>query len=75
MEQEDYNKHRLGEIGNLIRNYRINEGMSRQDLSEVSGVHENTIARMESGGNTTLLNLVVIADGLGIDIGDLLIAD
>ena len=71
---QDY-KARLKEIGDLIRNYRINEGMTRQDLSEVSGVHENTIARMEAGNNTTLRHLVIIADGLGIDIGDLLIAD
>ena len=62
----------LEEMGNLARNWRIGEGMTRKELFRLSGVHMNTIKRLEDGENITILNLKKIADGLGVDLSDLL---
>lgn len=55
---------RQKEIGNLIRNWRINEGLTRNELCTAAGVHHNSIRRDEAGEKMTVLNLMKIADGL-----------
>ena len=75
MDTPDENRTRLQEIGGLIRNWRINEGMTRKELSAESGVHHNSICRAESGENITVQNLLKITDGLGARIQDLLYDD
>jgi len=56
----------------VIKNWRINESMTRDELHLISGVHKNIIRRAEIGENITLRNLIKIADGLGADIEDFL---
>ncbi len=55
--------------------WRINEGLTRNELCIASGVHHNSICRAEAGENMTLMNLMKIADGLGVRIQDLLYED
>lgn len=75
MEANDIYRERQKEIGNLIRNWRINEGLTRNELCTAAGVHHNSIRRAEAGEKMTLLNLMKIADGLGVRIQDLLYED
>ncbi len=75
MESSDQLRARHKEVGNLIRNWRINEGMTRNELCIASEVHHNSICRAEAGENMTLMNLMKIADGLGVRIQDLLYED
>jgi transcriptional regulator with XRE-family HTH domain len=71
----DEYKTRLNEIGGLIKNWRVNEGYTRKELSAASGVYHKSIYRVEIGENMTVLNLMKIADGLGVRIQDLLYED
>lgn len=75
MEANDIYRERQKEIGNLIRNWRINEGLTRNELCIAAGVHHNSIRRAEAGEKMTVLNLMKIADGLGVRIQDLLYED
>ena len=71
MKNQEEHESRLVELGALIRNWRINESMTRDELYLISGVHTNSIRRAEAGENITIRNLMKIADGLGADIGEL----
>ena len=63
---------RLDAISCYIRELRFNEGMTQKELcQELNLLHYNTIARMESGHNMTLVSLFEIADFFGIPIGEI----
>ncbi len=70
------NQNRLSYIGSMIRGFRFGGGLSQNELADLSGTHVNTIKRLENNKcNVTLCNLYKIADGLEIDIRDLLLPD
>lgn len=73
-EIQSHNAQRLESVTGFLKNYRIfNSGLTQLELSECSGVHRNTIVRMESGcpENLTLLTVFEIADALGVDINQI----
>jgi len=73
MKNQEEHESRLVELGMLMKNWRLSEGMTRDELHALSGVHKNSIRRAEAGENITLQSLMRIADGLGADIKDLFV--
>lgn len=72
-EIQEHNKERLRATQAFLKWYRINSGLSQLDLSKNSGIHRNTIVRMESScpANFTLLTVFDIADALELDINQI----
>lgn len=55
------------EIGALIKERRIKERVSLEDLAALTGVGINTLSRLERGvGNTRLNVLLTITNALGL---------
>lgn len=54
-------------VGDAIFRIRKERNLSLDDLAQVTGVHRNTLYRIEAGGGTTLTVLSRIAQGLQID--------
>jgi DNA-binding XRE family transcriptional regulator len=52
------------DIGKKIRNIRLNDNVTRDELQQISGVHAKTIGDAENGKNITLITLISILRGL-----------
>lgn len=60
------------EIGQRIRNYRIQQGLSQEALAENSGLHPTYIGQIERGEkNATLESVEKVAKGLSVPLGRL----
>lgn len=62
---------RIEYMGLLIKNFRLNDGLTREDLSRLSGLHKNTIANIEhvKGRNGYNINsLIQCLDALDIPL-------
>lgn len=60
------------EIGQRIRNYRIGNKQSQEELAERSGLHPTYIGQVERGEkNATLESISKIATGLGVSLAAL----
>jgi transcriptional regulator with XRE-family HTH domain len=58
--------------GKRIRGFRVDAGLTQLELKQASGVHENTIARLERGEHTaTTPVLKKLAKALGVTLDDL----
>ena len=61
---------------NNLKIIRVNAGMTQQQLADASGVNIRQIRRVELGtsdaGNMSAINLLAIADVLGVDPRSLL---
>lgn len=70
---QNYNsiQHKQSYIANLIKNYRINEGFSQEELSEYSDLHYNTIYRLESGLSVSFLTILKVAEALDFPLYEL----
>lgn len=55
----------------MIKQLRLNIGLSQQQLAEASGINIRQIQKIENGeikiDNITLKNAIALADALGID--------
>ena len=60
----EYQEKLIEEIRLLIKNYRINDGLSQADFSEMAEVHVNSLQRFEKGSlkNIKLLTLLSLID-------------
>jgi len=54
--------------GEAIERYRKARKMHRHELSAISGVHINVIARIEKTNQGTWHNIVTLLDALGVDL-------
>ena len=65
-------RERARELGERIRSRRKALGLSQEQLGEVCGVHRTYVGQVERGDvNVTLKNLLALAEGLGVDVGEL----
>ena len=68
----DYQK----SIGKRVKQYRINAGMTQQDLENKSGVSVRSISRLEQGASVQLESLIKILTAFNLESNiDLLIPD
>lgn len=65
------NRLRQKAVSNFIKGYRINSGITQQQLSELSNLSRNTIINAESGKNITLSSLFELLDALDVCAGEL----
>lgn len=57
------------EVGQRIRNYRIQQHLSQEELAERCGLHPTYIGQIERGEkNATLESIFRIASGLAISL-------
>lgn len=62
----------LKNLGDRVRNYRAQRGITRKTMARDSGVSERYLAQLEQGhGNISILLLREIANALRIDIADM----
>lgn len=64
---EDHNKKRLQAISMFLREFRINSGLTQEEVSQFSSPHRNTIVRAENARNISLMKLFELMDALGIE--------
>ena len=61
------------QIGLRMRQYRRNARLTQAELAEKTGIHVNTIARLERGEHTpSHPTLKKLAEALGVSISDIL---
>ena len=66
------NSNRKQLLGERVRAYRLELGLSQEGLADKCGLHRNYISSIERGQvNVSFENLVTLAVGLGVDVGDL----
>jgi transcriptional regulator with XRE-family HTH domain len=59
-------------LGERVRAYRLELGISQEGLADRCGLHRNYISSIERGQvNVSFENLVTLAVGLGVDVGEL----
>lgn len=75
MDSRNFQSHII-EIGNRLKLYRVNMGLSQQDLAEKTGISVRSISRFEQGNSVQLEILVKILIALQLqDNLELLIPD
>ena len=63
-------------FGNKVRKIRSNNNLSQEELAHKAGVHRTYIGMIERAEkNITLINIEKIANGLGVEIVELLSLD
>ena len=63
----------LVDLGEAIRRARSRKGLTQEELAEAAGVHRNYIGDVERGEtNVGFLNLLKLAEGLGISLEELI---
>ena len=64
----------LSTLGQLIKKRRVAQGMSQLKLGDRCGLHRSYISDIERGNrNLTLGAITLVADGLGLQLRELLI--
>jgi len=57
----------LKRFGDKVRELRIKEGLSQEQLAELSGLHRTYISSLELGKrNVSLINIFALAKALGV---------
>jgi transcriptional regulator with XRE-family HTH domain len=63
-------------VGARVRDYRVQRGMTLQQLSEATGVSQSMLSMVERGKTgASIGTLMAIADALGARMSDLLVTD
>jgi len=67
----EYHLKRFEEITGFVRNYRINDGLTQAELSNMSETHVNTLQRFETcDKNITLVTLFNFIDAMDMTLGE-----
>lgn len=62
----------LQKFGNRIRELRKNQGLSQEQLAELTGFHRTYIGMIERGErNPALINIEIFAKAFGINLTEL----
>ncbi|MDQ1437400.1 MAG: hypothetical protein QOK43_1029 [Acidimicrobiaceae bacterium] len=63
---------RARELGDRVRVRRKALRLSQEQLGEACGLHRTYVGQVERGEvNVTVRNLLLLADGLGVDVAEL----
>jgi XRE family aerobic/anaerobic benzoate catabolism transcriptional regulator len=66
----------LGRLGERVRQWRVSHALSRETLSEASGISVRYIAQLELGkGNISILLLRRLARAMRISVANLVVDD
>lgn len=68
----EYQEKRIEEIRLFIKNYRINDGLTQSEYSEIADVHVNSLQRFEKGNlkNIKLLTLFNLIDATSMSLSE-----
>ena len=67
----EYHLKRFEEITGFVRNYRINDGLTQAEFSDMSNTHVNTLQRFETcDKNITLVTLFNFIDAMDMTLGE-----
>jgi transcriptional regulator with XRE-family HTH domain len=68
----EYQEKRIEEIRLFIKNYRINDGLTQSEFSEIADVHVNSLQRFEKGNlkNIKLLTLFNLIDATSMSLSE-----
>lgn len=68
----EYQEKRIEEIRLFLKNYRINDGLSQADFSELADLHVNSLQRFEKGSlkNIKLLTLLSLIDATEMSLSE-----
>ena len=58
----------VNDIARWIKNERVNQGLSRNDLAIKSQVPESIIIKLENGGTPSITNSVLLFNALGYNM-------
>lgn len=62
----------LIEFGKRLRELRLSQNLTQEDLAEKSGLHKNYIGMVERGErNPSLVNLKILADSFNLNLSEL----
>jgi transcriptional regulator with XRE-family HTH domain len=62
----------LHALGKAVRAMRTERGLSQSQLAEATGFMQSWVSQVERGArNPSWLNVVRLAEGLGVDVSDL----
>ena len=71
MDKHEIPKHqikRIEEIALFLKNWRLNEGMSQREFSEIAEVHPNSIYHIENMSLYNIMTLLKCIDATGLTI-------
>lgn len=63
--QSKSDKKLLEEIGDFLKNTRLNQGKTQEEVATDAGLNRSTLSQIENGSGGTLLSLVQILRVLG----------
>ena len=68
----EYQEKRIKEIRLLIKNYRINDGLSQAKFCKIADLHVNSLQRFEKGSlkNIKLLTLLSLIDATEMSLSE-----
>ena len=61
---------KLMKVGKLLKEYRVDSYLSRQDVEDMYGVSRSTVERVENGNNLTLLTFFKLICAYDVSILD-----
>jgi transcriptional regulator with XRE-family HTH domain len=64
----DHQRKRVEEISLFIRNWRLNEGLSQREFSELAGIHPNSLYHIENMRPYKILTLLKCINATGLTV-------
>jgi len=58
----DYQQKQIEKISSFIKNWRLNEGLSQREFSQLAGIHPNSLYHLEKMGLYNILTLLKCID-------------
>jgi transcriptional regulator with XRE-family HTH domain len=64
----DYQRKRIQEISSFIKNWRLNEGLSQREFSQLAGIHPNSLYHLEKNGLYNILTVLKCIDATSLTV-------
>ena len=64
----DYQRKRIQEISSFIKNWRLNEGLTQREFSQLAGIHPNSLYKLEKMGLYNILTLLKCIDATELTV-------